>query len=205
MGERPSRPGDGYHSSGGGAMIRTWLSLVPADRRGNVIAYTVLALVSVVARAVATVLLVPLVGALFSDAPQRALVMAGLAYRGDGDRMGDRHRDRADRFQSGLRRARPHPARRGGPAPGCATGLVQRRPHRDGTAGDRRNGARTRRPRGQPVDAAGHRGPAAGSHRAGPGAGLLAARRGRDGWRATAVGSVVGLGTACAPRRCCGR
>ena len=40
-------------------MIRTWLSLVPADRRGNVIAYTVLALVSVVARAVATVLLVP--------------------------------------------------------------------------------------------------------------------------------------------------
>ncbi|MGO9033535.1 ABC transporter ATP-binding protein [Mycobacterium sp.] len=58
-------------------MIRTWLSLVPADRRGNVIAYTVLALVSVVARAVATVLLVPLVGALFSDTPQRALVWLG--------------------------------------------------------------------------------------------------------------------------------
>ena len=58
-------------------MIRTWLSLVPADRRGNVIAYTVLALVSVVARAVGTVLLVPLVGALFSDTPQRALVWLG--------------------------------------------------------------------------------------------------------------------------------
>jgi ATP-binding cassette subfamily B protein IrtB len=58
-------------------MIRTWLSLVPADRHGNVIAYTVLALVSVVARAVATVLLVPLVGALFSDSPQRALVWLG--------------------------------------------------------------------------------------------------------------------------------
>jgi ATP-binding cassette, subfamily B, bacterial IrtB/YbtQ len=58
-------------------MIRTWLSLVPADRRGNVIAYTVLALVSVVARAVATVLLVPLVAALFSDAPQRALIWLG--------------------------------------------------------------------------------------------------------------------------------
>jgi ATP-binding cassette, subfamily B, bacterial IrtB/YbtQ len=58
-------------------MIRTWLSLVPADRRGNVIAYTVLALASVVARAVATVLLVPLVAALFSDAPQRALIWLG--------------------------------------------------------------------------------------------------------------------------------
>jgi len=58
-------------------MIRTWLSLVPADRRGNVVAYAVLALVSVVARAVATVLLVPLVAALFSDAPQRALIWLG--------------------------------------------------------------------------------------------------------------------------------
>jgi ATP-binding cassette, subfamily B, bacterial IrtB/YbtQ len=58
-------------------MIRTWLQLVPADRRGRVIAYTVLALVSVVVRAVATVLLVPLVAALFSDTPQRALVWLG--------------------------------------------------------------------------------------------------------------------------------
>ena len=53
-------------------MIRTWLSLVPADRRGKVVAYTVLALISVVVRAVATVLLVPLLAALFSDTPQRA-------------------------------------------------------------------------------------------------------------------------------------
>ncbi len=58
-------------------MIRTWLSLVPGDRRAAVIAYTLLALTSVVVRAVATVLLVPLVGALFSDAPQRALVWLG--------------------------------------------------------------------------------------------------------------------------------
>jgi ATP-binding cassette, subfamily B, bacterial IrtB/YbtQ len=55
-------------------VIRTWLGLVPADRRGKVIAYTVLALVSVAVRAVATVLLVPLVAALFSDIPQRALL-----------------------------------------------------------------------------------------------------------------------------------
>ena len=55
-------------------MIRTWLGLVPADRRGKVIAYTVLALVSVAVRAIATVLLVPLVAALFSDTPQRALL-----------------------------------------------------------------------------------------------------------------------------------
>lgn len=58
-------------------MIRTWMGLVPNDRRAKVIAYTALALVSVVVRAVATVLLVPLVGALFGDAPQRALVWLG--------------------------------------------------------------------------------------------------------------------------------
>ena len=58
-------------------MIRTWLGLVPPDRRGKVVNYTVLALVSVVVRAVATVLLVPLVAALFGDAPQRALVWLG--------------------------------------------------------------------------------------------------------------------------------
>lgn len=58
-------------------MIRTWLSLVPADRRGRVVTYTVLALISVVVRAVATVLLVPLVGALFSDDPQHAFVWLG--------------------------------------------------------------------------------------------------------------------------------
>jgi ATP-binding cassette subfamily B protein IrtB len=58
-------------------MIRTWISLVPADRRAKMITYAVLAFVSVVARAVGTVLLVPLVGALFSHAPQRALVWLG--------------------------------------------------------------------------------------------------------------------------------
>ncbi len=58
-------------------MIRTWLSLVPGDRRGRVVTYTVLALISVVVRAVATVLLVPLVGALFSSSPHRALVWLG--------------------------------------------------------------------------------------------------------------------------------
>jgi ATP-binding cassette, subfamily B, bacterial IrtB/YbtQ len=58
-------------------VIRTWLQLVPAYRRGRVIAYTVLALTSVVTRAVATVLLVPLVAALFSDTPQRALPWLG--------------------------------------------------------------------------------------------------------------------------------
>lgn len=58
-------------------MIRTWLSLVPADRRTRVVAYTVLALICVVVRAVATVLLVPLVGALFSEAPHRAMVWLG--------------------------------------------------------------------------------------------------------------------------------
>ncbi|MBW0020060.1 MAG: ABC transporter ATP-binding protein [Mycobacterium sp.] len=58
-------------------MIRTWIGLVPADRRANVLSYVVLALVSVVLRAVGAVLLVPLLGALFSDAPQRALAWLG--------------------------------------------------------------------------------------------------------------------------------
>ncbi|OBI36155.1 iron ABC transporter permease [Mycobacterium sp. E1386] len=58
-------------------MIRTWLRLVPADRRASVIVYAALAVLSVVVRAVATVLLVPLVGALFADAPHRALTWLG--------------------------------------------------------------------------------------------------------------------------------
>jgi ATP-binding cassette subfamily B protein IrtB len=58
-------------------MIRTWLNLVPADRRGKVITYALLAFVSVVVRAVGAVLLVPLVGALFSDAPRSALAWLG--------------------------------------------------------------------------------------------------------------------------------
>jgi ATP-binding cassette, subfamily B, bacterial IrtB/YbtQ len=58
-------------------MIRTWLDLVPGDRRGKVVAYTLLALLSVIVRAAATVLLVPLITALFSDTPQRALTWLG--------------------------------------------------------------------------------------------------------------------------------
>jgi len=58
-------------------VIRTWMSLVPRDRRPKVVAYALLALLSVVVRAVGTVLLVPLVGALFSDAPHRALAWLG--------------------------------------------------------------------------------------------------------------------------------
>jgi ATP-binding cassette subfamily B protein IrtB len=58
-------------------MIRTWLALVPHDHRGKVVAYTVLGLLSVLVRAVATVLLVPLITALFSDTPHRALMWLG--------------------------------------------------------------------------------------------------------------------------------
>ena len=58
-------------------MIRTWLSLVPADSRAKVTVYGMLAFVSVIVRAVGAVLLVPLVGALFSDTPQRALAWLG--------------------------------------------------------------------------------------------------------------------------------
>lgn len=58
-------------------MIRTWMSLVPPDGRAKVNGYAVLAFVSVVIRAVGAVLLVPLVGALFSATPHRALVWLG--------------------------------------------------------------------------------------------------------------------------------
>lgn len=58
-------------------MIRTWLSLLPADRRGRVGRYLALALTSVTVRAAGTVLLVPLLAALFSAAPQRALGWLG--------------------------------------------------------------------------------------------------------------------------------
>jgi ATP-binding cassette subfamily B protein IrtB len=54
-------------------MIRTWIGLVPADSRAKVISYGLFAFVSVVVRAVGAVLLVPLVGALFGDAPERAV------------------------------------------------------------------------------------------------------------------------------------
>ncbi|MCV7176881.1 iron ABC transporter permease, partial [Mycolicibacterium sphagni] len=53
-------------------MIRTLLALVPADQRGKINGYAVLTVASVLLRAAATVLLVPLVAALFGDDPARA-------------------------------------------------------------------------------------------------------------------------------------
>ncbi|PRC47261.1 iron ABC transporter permease, partial [Mycobacterium sp. ITM-2017-0098] len=58
-------------------MIRTLLRLVPDDRRGTVIAYGVLTVVSVLLRAAGTVLLVPLLAALFGDHPADAWVWLG--------------------------------------------------------------------------------------------------------------------------------
>jgi ATP-binding cassette subfamily B protein IrtB len=58
-------------------MIRTLVLLIPRDRRAAIVGYTVLALASVLVRAAATVLLVPLVAALFGPAPQHALGWLG--------------------------------------------------------------------------------------------------------------------------------
>ncbi|WP_421844949.1 ABC transporter ATP-binding protein [Mycobacterium sp.] len=58
-------------------MIRTWLGLVPEGHRIKLVAYALLTFGSVVMRALAIVLLVPLVGALFGDAPQDALAWLG--------------------------------------------------------------------------------------------------------------------------------
>ncbi|AKS31354.1 ABC transporter ATP-binding protein [Mycolicibacterium goodii] len=53
-------------------MIRTLIALVPADKRASLGRYAVLTAISVIIRAVGTVLLVPLVAALFGGAPQEA-------------------------------------------------------------------------------------------------------------------------------------
>ena len=58
-------------------MIRTLLALIPADRRGTVVAYAGLTVVSVLLRAAGTVLLVPLVAALFGTTPADAWVWLG--------------------------------------------------------------------------------------------------------------------------------
>lgn len=58
-------------------MIRTLLRLVPADRHGKVNVYGVLTVVSVLLRAAGTVLLIPLVAALFGATPADAWVWLG--------------------------------------------------------------------------------------------------------------------------------
>ncbi|OBK87246.1 ABC transporter ATP-binding protein [Mycolicibacter sinensis] len=58
-------------------MIRTLIQLIPHNRRGRLLGYTGLTLLSVAVRAVGTVLLVPLVAALFSETPHHALTWVG--------------------------------------------------------------------------------------------------------------------------------
>ncbi len=58
-------------------MIRTLLTLMPADRRGKVWIYAALTLISVLLRAAGTVLLVPLVAELFGDTPHHAWAWLG--------------------------------------------------------------------------------------------------------------------------------
>ncbi|MEB3049154.1 ABC transporter ATP-binding protein [Mycolicibacter sp. MYC123] len=58
-------------------MIRTLIRLIPRDRRPRMLGYAVLTLLSVAVRAAGTVLLVPLVAALFSDDPHHAVVWLG--------------------------------------------------------------------------------------------------------------------------------
>jgi ATP-binding cassette, subfamily B, bacterial IrtB/YbtQ len=58
-------------------MIHTWLALVPRVQRSKVVVYTFLSLMSVAVRAVASVLLVPLVAALFGGTPHHAMVWLG--------------------------------------------------------------------------------------------------------------------------------
>jgi ATP-binding cassette subfamily B protein IrtB len=58
-------------------MIRTLIALIPTGRRGRIGLYTALTVLSVLLRAAGTVLLVPLVAALFGDSPADAWVWLG--------------------------------------------------------------------------------------------------------------------------------
>ena len=58
-------------------MIGNLLRLIPAEHRGVLVAYGVLSLVSVILRAASALLLVPLLGALFSSVPADALTWLG--------------------------------------------------------------------------------------------------------------------------------
>jgi ATP-binding cassette subfamily B protein IrtB len=58
-------------------MIRNLLRLIPAEHRGALTTYTVLSLVSVILRAASALLLVPLLGALFTSTPADALTWLG--------------------------------------------------------------------------------------------------------------------------------
>ncbi|BBX23210.1 ABC transporter ATP-binding protein [Mycolicibacter terrae] len=58
-------------------MIRTLVRLIPVDRRGRLLGYIGLTWASVAVRAAGTVLLVPLVAALFSENPHRSLTWLG--------------------------------------------------------------------------------------------------------------------------------
>ena len=62
----------GHGRDGGSPMIRTLIALVPAQQRGRLTLYATLAVLSVAIRAVGTVLLVPLVTALFGGTPAEA-------------------------------------------------------------------------------------------------------------------------------------
>lgn len=59
-------------------MIRTVWNLLPAGSRGRAVTYGVLSVLSVVLRAAGVVALVPLIGALFTDAPADALPWLGV-------------------------------------------------------------------------------------------------------------------------------
>ncbi|MCV7302669.1 ABC transporter ATP-binding protein [Mycobacterium barrassiae] len=59
-------------------MIGNLLRLIPAEHRGVLIGYTALTFVSVILRAAAALLLVPLLGALFSSTPADALTWLGV-------------------------------------------------------------------------------------------------------------------------------
>lgn len=58
-------------------MIRNLLRLIPAEHRAVLTTYAVLSFISVILRAVSALLLVPLLGALFSSAPTDALTWVG--------------------------------------------------------------------------------------------------------------------------------
>ena len=121
----------------GHPMIGNLIRLVPAEHRGALTGYAVLTLISVILRAASALLLVPLLGALFSATPLGCAAVARRSHRGDcGGWIVDMVQARIG-YRIGFALAQRHPTQDGRPAHRRPARLVHHRQHRDGAAGHR--------------------------------------------------------------------
>ena len=148
--------------------------------------------ISVILRAASALLLVPLLGALFSATPSDALPWLGALTAATVGRMDRRYDPGAHRLPHRLRAGQRHPAQDGRPAHRRPAGLVHHRQHRDGAAGHRGQRSGSGVLRREPADTVPRRGAAArGDHRR-PVLRLLATGSGSGNHTAVATGRAAG-------------